>query len=144
MEIIMNLTMFYFAYEVMKVIMPHVESSWRMVAWNARQLKEIKKETITIGGESDQVNVQILGPNAEKPEMPVGYGLYAVINLVYSVYLIAMFFTFNPVCMLCSIGIKIWGKFISKFEPLKRWVMLDGAVSAVILFAALYITRFVM
>lgn len=143
-EILMHATIFYFAYEVMKIIMPWVESSWRMVAWESRQLKEVRKDTITIGDSGDQVNIQFLGPNTEKPEMPAGYGLYAVINLVYSLYLVAMFLTFNPVNMLLCVGMKIWAKFIGKFKPIKRWVMLDGAVSASMLFAVIYITKFVI
>lgn len=143
-EILMHATTFYFAYEVMKIIMPWVESSWRMVAWESRQLKEVRKDTITIGDSGDQVNIQFLGPNTEKPEMPAGYGLYAVINLVYSLYLVAMFLTFNPVNMLLCVGMKIWAKFIGKFKPIKRWVMLDGAVSASMLFAVIYITKFVI
>lgn len=138
MTILMKVTIFFACYEVMKVIMPQVESSWRMYVWELRQKKETHK--VTIGGEDSQINISFLGENEKAPEAPAGYMIYTIINLAYIVYLACMFLSFNPICMLSAIIIHFWGRIIVKAKPLKRYVMLDGAISAAILFAT-YITQ---
>lgn len=132
---IRNMLIFFIAFEVANFIFPHVESAWRMKSWTVLQLRKKMAEAHT---STDGEKIQIETVKIEEPTPMPGYGFYRVLSMVYSIFTMMLFFTFNPICMIGAIAINVWGFFVATKKPTKLVTSMDGGVSAAILLAVTY------
>lgn len=131
METLRTMAIFFACYELMKVIMPWIEKSWRLYNWELRQSR-VTQVTVTEGkGNNANIDIQ---KQVYRPEQPCGMWLYFLINFVYSIWAIVIVLTFNIPYMLTGLAMNIWGKFVRSKKPSIPMVMVDGIVSAAILY----------